>query len=146
AALLLRPRGHGQPTGLLAVLARPFNAVFSAFDRGFSHLSLGYGTVTGKLVRAPVLMLVIYTGLIGFTLFEFNRTPTGFIPSLDRGYFIVAITLPPGSSLERTDRVVRKAVDLLGKRPGVANAVTFAGFDGATFTDSPNSGVIFTSL
>lgn len=146
AALLLRPHGHERRTGVMATLARPFNAFFSAFNRGFNRMSSGYGTVTGKVVRMPVLMLVIYGGLIGFTFFAFNRTPTGFIPPLDRGYFIVAITLPPGSSLERTDRVVRRAVDILSKRPGVAHAVTFAGFDGATFTDSPNSGVIFTSL
>ena len=102
--------------------------------------------MTGEVIRVPVLMLVIYAGLIGFTYYQFGRTPSGFIPPLDRGYFIVAITLPPGSSLERTDAVVRKAVDILIKRPGVANAVAFAGFDGATFTDAPNSGVIFTAL
>src|SRR5262249_23093540 len=56
------------------------------------------------------------------------------------------ITLPPGSSLERTDRVVRKASEILLSRPGVADAVTFAGFDGATFTNAPNSGVIFVTL
>ena len=31
-------------------------------------------------------------------------------------------------------------------RPGVQNAVAFAGFDGATFTNAPNAGVIFCSL
>ncbi len=35
---------------------------------------------------------------------------------------------------------------MLQSRPGVANAVTFAGFDGATFTNAPNSGVIFVTL
>ena len=84
--------------------------------------------------------------LIGLTYFEFARTPSGFIPPLDRGYFITAISLPPGSSLERTDRVVRKASDILLSRPGVAHTVTFAGFDGATFTNAPNSGVIFVTL
>ena len=54
--------------------------------------------------------------------------------------------MPPGASLERTDRVVRKASEILLSRPGVANAVTFAGFDGATFTNAPNSGVIFVTL
>ena len=91
-------------------------------------------------------MLVLYGGLIGLTYFEFSRTPSGFIPPLDRGYFITVITLPPGSSLDRTDRVVRQAADILLSRPGVANAVTFAGFDGATFTNAPNSGVIFVTL
>src|SRR5262249_57271882 len=77
---------------------------------------------------------------------QFARTPSGFVPPLDRAYFITAITLPPGSSLERTDRVVRKASEILLSRPGVADAVTFAGFDGATFTNAPNSGVIFVTL
>ena len=31
-------------------------------------------------------------------------------------------------------------------RPGVAHAVAFAGFDGATFTNAPNAGVIFVPL
>ena len=31
-------------------------------------------------------------------------------------------------------------------RPGVQSAVAFAGFDGATFTNAPNAGVIFASL
>jgi hydrophobe/amphiphile efflux-1 (HAE1) family protein len=146
AALLLRPHGHGQLTGWRAAVARPFNAFFGGFNRAFARLSLGYGALTRRVIRVSTLMLVIYAGLIGFTYFQFSRTPTGFIPPLDRGYFIVAITLPPGASLERTDRVIRRASEILLKRPGVAHAVTFAGFDGATFTNAPNSGVIFTTL
>src|SRR6202790_4918651 len=91
-------------------------------------------------------MLVIYAGLIGVTYFQFARTPSGFIPPLDRGYFIAAITLPPGSSLTRTDAVVRKASELVRTRPGVANAVAFAGLDGATLTNAPNAGVVFVTL
>ena len=70
----------------------------------------------------------------------------GFIPPLDRGYFIAAISLPPGSTLERTDRVVRRVAEILSSRPGVANVSAFAGFDGATWTNAPNSGVVFVIL
>ena len=98
------------------------------------------------MLRVSVLMLVVYGGLIGLTYFQFARTPSGFIPPLDRAYFIAAISLPPGASLERTDAVVRKASELLLTRPGVAHAVAFAGFDGATFTNAPNAGVIFVTL
>ena len=91
-------------------------------------------------------MLVLYGGFIGLTYFEFSRTPSGFIPQLDRAYFIAVFSLPPGSSLDRTDAVVRAAADIMLSRPGVAHAVTFAGFDGATFTNAPNSGVIFVTL
>jgi HAE1 family hydrophobic/amphiphilic exporter-1 len=92
------------------------------------------------------MMLVIYAGLIGLTYFQFARTPSGFIPPLDRAYFITAVTLPPGSSLDRTDAVIRKASEILLTRSGVAHTVTFAGFDGATFTNAPNSGVLFVTL
>ena len=146
AALLLRPHGHDERRGLWRMVARPFDAFFAGFNKLFEKLSLGYSVLTRRVLRVAALMLVVYGGLIALTYFQFARTPSGFIPPLDRGYFIVAISLPPGASLERTDRVVRRASEVLLSRPGVAHAVTFAGFDGATFTDAPNYGVIFIPL
>ena len=135
-----------QQAGLLADRQRPFNMFFAGFNKMFDKLSSGYAALTRRVLRVSALMLVIYGGLIGADLFGFGRTPSGFIPPLDRAYFITAISLPPGSSLERTDRVVRKASEILMSRPGVAHAVAFAGFDGATFTNAPNSGVVFVPL
>jgi hydrophobic/amphiphilic exporter-1 (mainly G- bacteria), HAE1 family len=146
AALLLKPHSDAPGSGVWRTLGRPFNAFFGAFNRGFARLSSGYGALTRRLLRVSILMLVVYAGLIGITYVAFSRTPTGFIPQLDRGYFIVAITLPPGASLERTDAAVKRASAILTSRPGVAHAVTFAGFDGATFTNAPNSGVVFVTL
>ena len=146
AALFLRPHGHDERSGFWKKLSLPFDIFFAGFNRAFERLSLGYAGLTRRLLRVSALMLVIYGGLIGLTYFQFARTPSGFIPQLDRGYFITAISLPPGASLERTDRVVHKAADILLARPGVAHAVTFAGFDGATFTGAPNYGVIFVVL
>src|SRR5499433_70918 len=146
AALLLKPHGGAPQRGPWRALTRPFNAFFAGFNFLFERLSLGYAGLTRRVLRISMLMLVIYGGLIGLTYFQFARTPSGFIPLLDRAYFIAAISLPPGASLERTDRVVRKASEILMSRPGVSHAVAFAGFDGATFTNSPNSGVVFVTL
>jgi len=146
AALFLRPHDQEEKPGLWRTLSRPLNVFFAGFNRLFEKLSSGYAGLTRRLLRISAVMLVLYGGLIGLTVFGFSRTPSGFIPPLDRGYFIAAITLPPGSSLERTDRVVRRASDVLKSRPGVAHAVAFAGFDGATFTNAPNSGVVFVTL
>ena len=90
--------------------------------------------------------LVVYAGLLFLTYNRLASTPTGLIPQLDRGYFITVIQLPPGSTLERTDKVVRRASELIMSSPGVQNAVAFVGFDGATFTNAPNTGVIFVPL
>ena len=146
AGLLLKPHDHEERKGFWATAARPIGAFFSGFNRVFDKFSSAYGGLTRRVIRRIAVMLVLYLGLIGLAYFQFARTPSGFVPPLDRGYFITAITLPPGASLERTDRVVRKASEILLSRPGVANAVTFAGFDGATFTNAPNSGVIFVTL
>jgi HAE1 family hydrophobic/amphiphilic exporter-1 len=146
AALLLRPHGHEQRSGIWRTLSVPFDYFFTRFNRLFEQLSQGYGALTRRTLRLSALMLVIYGGLIGLTYFQFARTPTGFIPPLDRAYFITALSLPPGASLERTDQLVRQASDILLKRPGVDHAVAFAGFDGATFTNAPNAGVIFVTL
>jgi HAE1 family hydrophobic/amphiphilic exporter-1 len=146
AALFLRSHDHEEKRGFWTRVGRPFNAFFVVFNRLFDKLANGYAGVTRRALRISGLMLVIYAGLIGLTYFQFARTPSGFIPPLDRGYFITAVTLPPGSSLERTDAIIRRASDILLSRPGVAHTVTFAGFDGATFTNAPNSGVLFVTL
>jgi HAE1 family hydrophobic/amphiphilic exporter-1 len=68
--------------------------------------------------------------------------PTGFIPQLDRGYAIIAIQLPDGR-LAYAHRRGHPARDADRREtPGVANAVAFAGFSGATFTSAPNAGVV----
>jgi hydrophobic/amphiphilic exporter-1 (mainly G- bacteria), HAE1 family len=146
AALLLRPHGHEEPSGFRRIVSLPFRVFFAGFNRLFERMSSGYAALTRRVLRVSTLMLFVYAGLIALTAFGFGRTPSGFIPQLDRAYYIAAITLPPGASLERTDRVVRKASQILTSRPGVAHAVAFAGFDGATFTNAPNTGVVFVSL
>src|SRR5882672_7222660 len=86
AALLLRPHDHVRKPGFWSSVSRPFDLFFSAFNRGFEKLSSGYAGLTRRVLRLAALMLVLYAGLIGLTVFEFGRAPSGFIPPLDRGY------------------------------------------------------------
>ena len=143
AARLLKPHGHAAPRSRLLA---PVGLVFRGFNWLFDKLSLGYGGLTRRLVRLTVILMLLYGGLLAATGHQVLVTPTGLIPPLDRGYFIAAIQLPPGASLSRTDAVVRRASEAILATPGVESAVAFAGFDGATFTNAPNSGVVFASL
>ena len=146
AALFLRPHDEEPRRGFWKTVSLPFDVFFAGFNKGFEKLASSYAGLTRRALRVSGLMLVLYGLLIGLTYFGFSRAPSGFIPQLDRAYFIAVFSLPPGSSLDRTDRVVREASDILLSRPGVANTVMFAGFDGATFTNAPNLGVIFVTL
>src|SRR5262249_10347906 len=92
------------------------------------------------------LVLVVYGILIGITCWQLISMPTGLIPQLDRGYLIIAFQLPPGSSLDRTDYVIREAATEVLKHRATKDATIFVGFDGATFTNAPHTGAIFVSL
>jgi hydrophobe/amphiphile efflux-1 (HAE1) family protein len=143
-AILFKPhQAHARKPRLIE---RPFLALFRGFNFAFDKLSQGYAALTRRILRIAAMMLVVYLGLIALTGWQFGRAPTGFIPQQDQGYFINVIQLPPGASLARTDAVARKAAKLILETPGVAHAVVFAGFDGATFTNASNAGAIFSSL
>jgi hydrophobe/amphiphile efflux-1 (HAE1) family protein len=88
----------------------------------------------------------VYVGLIGVAGLEFSRTPTGFIPEQDQGYLITLLQLPPGSSLGRTEEVVKKATDIILTTHGSEHAVPFAGLDVTTSTIAPNAGTVFSGL
>ncbi|WP_158744182.1 efflux RND transporter permease subunit [Acidisphaera sp. L21] len=145
-ALLFKPHEIAHASKRQPLLMRPITWFFNGFNRLFEILSNTYGRMTARLIRMSVVVLVVYAGLIGLTGYQFSRAPTGFIPDQDLGYFITVIQLPPGSSLERTDAVVKQATDIILATPGVAHAVAFSGFDGATFTNASNDGAIFTPL
>jgi hydrophobe/amphiphile efflux-1 (HAE1) family protein len=146
AALLLTHKGHDAHGKAPGLLPNPFAYVFYHFNRFMGWLSESYGRLTARLVRLGAIMMILYAGLMGLTAAGFQSVPTGFIPPQDQGYFIVGIQLPPGASLERTDAVVAEAVKKLLEIDGVTNAVGFAGFSGATFTNATNSGAIFPVL
>lgn len=129
--------------GLPRVLLR---AGFEKFNFGFDKLSSLYGIVTGRLVRTVPLVLIVYAGLIGIAVIEFSRTPTGFIPEQDQGYLINLVQLPPGASLARTEKVVRRGIDIILTTKGVEHVAPFAGLDATTSTVASNSGTIFSGL
>jgi hydrophobe/amphiphile efflux-1 (HAE1) family protein len=132
--------------GKTGLLGRMTNAVFGRFNRGFDRLSSGYGGLTRRLVRGMAVVLVVYAGLIGLAGVEFARTPTGFIPEQDQGYLITVVQLPPGATLERTEQVVKQAIDIILSTKGVEHVAPFAGLDATTFTVASNSGTIFSGL
>lgn len=141
-ALLLRPHTHEEPRGLMI----PVRKFFGGFNKAFDWFAGRYNRLAARTVRIVGIMLVIYIATVVFGMFQFTRTPQGFIPQQDRGYLIVAVQLPPGAALGRTDEVMRRATQLAREVPGIAHAINIVGFSGATFSVAPNAGAIFVVL
>jgi multidrug efflux pump subunit AcrB len=144
-AVLFKP--HDAHLVSRAGFARRFlHKCFDRFNRSFEWLSRVYGSLTRRLVRGVAVVLLVYVGLIGLAGVEFARTPTGFIPEQDQGYLITVVQLPPGASLSRTEKVVKRAIEIILGTRGIEHVAPFAGLDATTFTVASNSGTIFSGL
>ncbi|MGL4314397.1 MAG: efflux RND transporter permease subunit [Sphingomonas sp.] len=146
AALVLKPKDHDEakapPEGLRGLPGR-----FTRwFNRSFDRLGERYGRLTARAVRTLGVVVVCYAVLIGLTGWRFSATPTGFIPAQDQGYLIVAVQLPPGSSLQRTTEVLQRAQAIALNNKATAGTVAFAGLDGATLTNAPNTAAMFVAM
>lgn len=141
ATLLMRPHKPGETAG-----TGPLKWFFHGFNRGLDGLSKRYGNLTAKLVRCGLVVLLVYGLLMVLTGWQFNRVPSGFIPEQDQGYLIVALQLPDGAALSRTDEMVRKVTHHLLGIEGIGNAVAFTGFHGATRSIASNAAAIFATL
>jgi len=139
AALIMRPKhqpGAKRPPAWL----RPLATAGNTFNKYFDKLSGGYANLTKRLIKVAVLMLVVYVGLIALTGWRIGATPQGFIPSQDQGNLIMAANLPNGSSLARTDAIMRKTIPIALGQAGVIGASTYAGVDASTQTTNSASG------
>ena len=143
AALLLKPRAEEARRGRVM---RLIHLAGDWFNRNFDRLTDWYGRLTHRLITNPRKVLLTYGGLVVATVGLFWITPSGFVPAQDQGYAFTAVQLPPGSSLERTDAVLRKVVARVREVEGVDEAVMFAGFDGASGTQASNAGAAYVTF
>jgi hydrophobe/amphiphile efflux-1 (HAE1) family protein/NodT family efflux transporter outer membrane factor (OMF) lipoprotein len=145
-AVLLKTHALGDEPNRRVGLARVLHPIFSRFNAAFSWLSTSYGNLTSRFVGVTGVIFLIYLALIGLTGFQMFRMPTGFIPQQDVGYLVLVCQLPPGSSLERTDEVVRRVNEIALNTYGIKHTSANPGFDVTTNTIAPNVGTVFTTL
>ena len=117
-----------------------------AFNRGFQHVTNRYESGVAWMIRRGALVVVLYAVMILATGFLFRFTPTSLVPEEDQGFYIAAVILPDGSSLERTDKVVQQVVSSVRENPNIENAVAFTGFDFLGGTYRNNAATIFFPL
>ena len=120
--------------------------IFRVFDSVFDRATALYAGSIRRLVRLPLLVVVLFLALLAGGAWIFRTVPGGFIPQQDQGYLIVAVSLPAGASLQRTDTLTLEAEALMRQQPGIADVVAIVGFSGATFSAASNAAAMFVML
>ena len=119
---------------------------FQLFEKGFTWLTDRYTALITWLVKVRYAVLVVFFGLLGVIYFMFITTPTGFVPEEDKGVFIVAMNLKPGSSIERTVDVRKEVEKIVAKIPGVSDTVAIDGYNVISSTLDGSAGTMFVTL
>jgi multidrug efflux pump len=132
------------------LIIRPVNIVlgwlFRGFNRWFDRMTGLYGRMVGRTLRLSLIVLFIYAGLLGMTYWEFQRTPTGFIPQQDKGYLLLNVQLPDSASVERTQRAMSRIERIARDTPGVEHTVGVSGQSLILNANAPNLGSMYVLL
>ncbi len=116
---------------------------FGWFNRRFDEFRHWYVGTMEKIVAHPIPVLGL-VALIVFGVVELGRTvPTGFLPTEDKGYFIVAVELPGGASAQRTSAALSEVEQYLLKQPEVDHVFSLTGFSLILGTNQTSSGTLF---
>ncbi len=145
SALLLKSH-HDKKDLITKVMDLLLGWFFRPFNRFFEWSSNVYVGIVKRTIRFSIIALMIYGGLVWATWRGFQIVPEGFVPAQDKAYLIGFAQLPEGSSLDRTDAVMRRMSEIALKQPGVKDAIAFPGLSIHGFSASPNSGIVFVGL
>src|SRR5881398_1504415 len=141
-----------KPTQCALWLRRPAppeqrNFFYRGFNAAYNRLEAWYSRLITRLVARSNISVICALILIAGAGYGLSRVPTGFIPIEDQGYLLVAVQLPDGAALDRTQRVLTRVSELAGKTPGVEQVITIAGISALDNSSSlANAGVAYLVL
>jgi len=102
---------------------------FQAFNRWFGRVTHGYTSGVIWMIRRGTIAVLLFAGMVAIAAGLWRITPGSLVPDEDQGFYIAAVILPDGASLQRTDKVVNEVVDILTANPVNKDVVAFTGFD-----------------
>ncbi|WP_178123850.1 efflux RND transporter permease subunit, partial [Pseudomonas sp. BAV 4579] len=142
-ALILTP-------ALCATLLKPVKqgrhekrGFFGWFNRKFESGQHRYERSVAAVIRHKVPFLLLYLLIVGVMVFLFTRIQSSFLPEEDQGVIFAQVTTPPGSSAERTQKVLDTMREMMMKNePGIKSMFTVNGFNFAGRGQSSGLGFI----
>ncbi|MCR9065120.1 MAG: efflux RND transporter permease subunit [Cytophagales bacterium] len=138
---MILKNNHGQPKR-----KSPVDWAIDKFNNGFEKVTNRYVRLLKLIVnRRVVTMLVLAAFCVGIA-FENKIMPAGFIPGEDQGTIYAIIQTPPGSTLERTNKVSGELQKICEEIEGVESVSSLAGYEIMTEGRGSNAGTCLINL
>jgi CzcA family heavy metal efflux pump len=147
ARLFFKPLPAGAATAEPAVNeAELAEAGHAGEGRVMRRLTARYeGALQWSLSHARLILLASLAVVAASALIYFNLG-SGFLPGMDEGAFVLDYLMPPGTSLEETNRVLNHVESFLKETPEIGNYSRRTGAQLGLFLTEPNSGDLLIRL
>jgi multidrug efflux pump len=123
------------------------NFFFDWFNRTFDRVTRTYHGHIGSAVRHAPRWMIVFALVSILAGFLYTRLPTGFVPNEDQGFALGIVNLPPGATVERSERVMKEIQDALASSPLKDDFVGMYQISGFSFVGhSENAGMVFIKL
>ena len=136
SAIIIKRRKEGEKKFFL----------FEKFDMFFDTLTAKYTILVTKLVELRMMMIGVMAGIFYLTYYLFTITPTGFVPSEDKGLLMVSINLKPGSALIQSVKTREAVGKIIYGIDGVTNIVAVDGYNIIASSLDSSAVAMFVSL
>lgn len=122
-AIFLKP--HGEEKGEMSLIDR-FHA---SFNTQYNKLLGKYKKGVERTIRHKVAVGAAVAVGIAALVLSMATTKTGLVPNEDTGVIFCTISMPPGTSVHRTQQVIDQVDSMLASNPAVLNREQIQGFN-----------------
>ena len=102
---------------------------FTWFNDWFRRVTGHYTGGAAWIIRRGAIGLLLFIGMVAVTIGLWRITPGSLVPDEDQGYYIGAVFLPDGATLQRTDKVVTEVLKAIQSNHANEFAIAFTGLD-----------------
>lgn len=121
-------------------------AFFRAFNRGFEKVTDWYIAGVEFFLHNRKMAMLGFIGVLACIGLLFKVVPGGLVPMEDQGSLLMAYSMPPASSLQRTLKFTDKVSGLVKENPAVKDVITISGYDILSSSQNTYSGISFIVL
>lgn len=112
----------------VAVLGLFSDRFIAAFNRMYEDILERYKKGVNRFIVRPYLSMGLVVVSIALLLLFMKITPTTLVPTEDTGTLMGMVTLPPGTSQDRTEEVLQKVEKMVLASPLVESSTVISGF------------------
>jgi len=136
SAIIIKRRKEGEEKFIL----------FQKFDILFDWITKKYTATITFFIKMRYPLILVMAGIFYLVYYLFSITPTGFVPSEDKGVCMVSVNLKPGTSLSQTVKVRKDVEEILYSIEGVENVIVVDGYNIITSSLDSSAVAMFVSF